>query len=246
MTDDQLGRLEQLFDGELAHAEGEELHASTAADATAARYLSELGALRELARRHDPAATVPRSRPLNLSSLGAARGRIARRGSAVKAHLLILGLAATAALVWLAVSLAVNSDRRSVPGPGWRETDRAAVLSRSRPGKRPLAVRSIGSKQRANTTVELEVLRWMGNAHEVPQSLLMRLLGPHRPRRSLRRPGAGREMLAIELANDQADQSALATTRQLLTPRSSVRRRDGPPRHETDVLEPHPPLRPSA
>jgi len=107
MNDDRRLELERFLDGELPAPEAAAVGAGLPIDPAAARYLGELGALRRLANRHDPAAASPAA-PIKAP---APRRLAATAGAALSVRVAdLIGRAATRAERRL-------SDRPTIPLP---------------------------------------------------------------------------------------------------------------------------------
>ena len=244
MTDDRRLLLEQFFDGEVDEARSNQLQAELLGDAEAARYLLQLAALRNLARRHDPAAAVRQTRTADNLVLGGAtekRPVSSRRRPGVLVG--VTAMAAAAALVWLGVAIAPrpirNEDppfKRIIPEP---RSAAAAGLSPANPG---LAWRSFAERQRRQTVWEIEMIHRINAPGGHLEALAQRLLAP-RPTSSQRRRSSAREILAIELANASTDPAMQTAARAVVALRPGSRRHDsfGQSRREASA-----PIKPGA
>ncbi|MGO9920337.1 MAG: hypothetical protein ACLQIB_37305 [Isosphaeraceae bacterium] len=174
MNDARREILERLFDGEPVAGDPRD----AADDAESLAYLQRLSLLRELARRHDPAAALPARQPAFVPPRS--RRRILATLLAVAASVLF------AALVLRNGSRA-KLERASIPSepPPSCAHDEGAVTAPARPrSPRP--------------TLEVELYRWANESSPYPDDaagVVLSRVG------SLRGRHASREILALELAN---------------------------------------------
>jgi hypothetical protein len=223
MNEPSHSRLERYFDGELAEPERIRIENEIADDPEAARHLSALAAIRDLARRHDPAADVPR-RP-GLDAMPRQRDRPASRPPR-RAPRLAVGLAASLALALVGWSLMGRPAWRADAEPGRPTQEKPVLLGRSRPTSRAAGLHPPG-RDRVGLVRELALLDG-GDSAAFRESLLSL---PATARAASSAPRY--EMLAIELANHDDDDGREAA-RRLLAARPASRR---PPSHPRRFVE---------
>jgi hypothetical protein len=176
VNDERRLALERFFDGE-ADADDPRV----AADGPEARdYLRRLGLLRDLARRHDPAADLPSRRPVVVPPRP--RGRIVATALALAAGVLFLFLSFAARS-----GLRTGREPASLPAGGPQPTASAGV-----------AVAATARSRSPRPPLEVELYRWANasspHREEAARVVLSRVASLHgRP--------ASREILALELAN---------------------------------------------
>jgi hypothetical protein len=174
LNDERRQILERLFDGEPIVDE----QCYEADDAESLAYIRQLGLLRELALRHDPAAAFPAQRPLLVPP------RSRRRALSA-----VLALAASV----LFTALVVHYGRRADPGPSsipgaiaWPSVDTNVANGRSASPRSP------------RPPLEVELYRWANESspyRDDAAGVALSRVG------SLQGRPASREILALELAN---------------------------------------------
>jgi hypothetical protein len=171
MTDDRRLEIERRFDGELDGLGP----ASPVEDPEARQHLDRLSRLRDLSRRHDPAATAPR-REFKVPD------RRPRRTS----WLVVAGVAAAAVLAYVAVEF------RTKP------PDIAVLVVK--PAQPPVITRPVEPSV-ARPPLEVELYGWANTPTRAPKQVARLVISPGSPSRK-RSPAD--EILALELANAPA------------------------------------------
>ena len=176
MTDDRSLEIERYFDGELADQDRRPVLDRLAGDPEARRHLDRLMVLREVARRHDPAANIPRR---TISPI--------RRRRPVPSWLAVASIAAAVALLcW---------PRARVMDPPRNGTEER---SRLRSASSPLPTTDRLSLSTDRPPLEVELYGWANTPSRAPGQAARLVLGPAS---AAHKRSPADEILALELAN---------------------------------------------
>jgi hypothetical protein len=216
MTGKHRFQLERYFDCELHGAERAVVACLLTEDSEAVRHWDRLMALRRLAQRHDPAATVPRTRPVANPQVIASAGPVVdwspEHSGSLRAwrhpHPIVVSVASVlAASLFLALVPLDEVPIRRV-GPIGGNGKPAEVTTRPRltatsPGR--------GGAEGRRSSWDVVIYGWANAPPGPPEQVAVHLLG-HAPTPNRRR-SAAREILALELANASAAGAMEVVTR---------------------------------
>ncbi len=200
MNDPQRLACERLFDDEVPEAERDALLRELVRTPAADAYFQQLGRLRELSRRHDPAALQPRAwvlpeslevEPAVLPFVAPGPGPGVFGGSSRKlAGLCAIGALAACLLVWGTLSAVRPKPAQVVVIP-----KNVAPVTRPSVSLKPTAEHPGNNAIRS---LEANLSRW-ANAPAGKPETVARLILSHSS--TGRRRSSGREILALKLAN---------------------------------------------